>query len=132
MGFNNDANLSVMIPGFGLFPTATSAFSAFKDPSNTEYVGSLETETDLIRIHQISKSCQPHEYWNCIRESVMYTVLKYKFNQHDIIRKNLSDTGLRQIVVRSKDPFWGKFETYGKNMIGKILIKIRKEMYINN
>jgi predicted NAD-dependent protein-ADP-ribosyltransferase YbiA (DUF1768 family) len=128
-GFSNDVDLPVMIPGFGLFPTATSAFNAFKDPSNTEYVGSLETETDVHRIHDISSSCHAREGWDNIRESVMYTVLKYKFNQHDIIRKNLLDTGLRQIVVRSTDPFWGKLDTSGKNMLGKLLIKLRKELY---
>ena len=129
-GFNNDADLSVMIPGFGLFPTATSAFNAFKDPSNTEYVGSLETETDVSRIHLISESCLPREEWVHIRESVMYTVLKNKFEQHNIIRKNLLDTGLRRIVVRSTDPFWGKLDNSGKNMIGKLLVKLRKELYM--
>ena len=128
-GFSNDADLNVMIPGFGLFPTATSAFNAFKNPSNIEYVGSLETETDVSRIHRISESCPPREDWDHIRESVMYTVLKYKFQQHDTIRKNLLDTGLRRIVVRSADSFWGKLDTTGKNMLGKLLIKLRKEMY---
>jgi predicted NAD-dependent protein-ADP-ribosyltransferase YbiA (DUF1768 family) len=131
-GFNNDSNLSVMIPGFGLFPTATSAFNAFRNPSDNKYVGSLETEINIHNIRDIISACPQRKDWHHIRESVMYTVLKYKFEQHDIIRKNILNTGLRQIVVRSTDPFWGKLDTSGKNMLGNILIKLRKEFYISD
>jgi predicted NAD-dependent protein-ADP-ribosyltransferase YbiA (DUF1768 family) len=130
-GFNNDANLSVMIPGFGLFPTATSAFNAFRNPSDTEYVCSLETEIDINSIHNIVSKCPHRGDWNNIRESVMYTVLSHKFNQHDSIRENILNTGLRQIIVRSTDSFWGKLDTSGRNMLGNILSKLRKELYID-
>lgn len=121
-GFNNDADISVMVPGFGFFPTATSAFNAFKDPSNIEYVGNLEMETNIAQIRKICASCRTREDWDNIRESVMYIVLRFKFNQHDFIRKNLLNTGLRPI-------FWGKFDNSSQNMLGKLLVKLRKKLY---
>ena len=108
-GFNNDAEFSVIIPGLGLFPTATSAFYAFKDPNNT----------DIPEIHRIGTN----------EKIIMYNVLKYKFNQHETIRKNLTTTGLRPIIVRSVDPYWGMLENSGKNTLGKLLIKLRKNLY---
>lgn len=131
-GFNNDSDLQVMIEGFGLFPTATSAFNAFKDPDNIEYVGNLEVTTDITEINRISSLCNIRKDWDSVRENIMYTVLKYKFNQHSIIRKNLTSTGLRPIIVRSLDTFWGKSDNNtGQNMLGKLLMKLRKELYEN-
>lgn len=129
--FNNDSSLSVKIPGFGTFPTATSAFNALKDPTNSSYVRSLEMETDIDKIRQLELYCTPRSDWENIKDSVMYTVLKYKFSQHDIIRKNIINTGLRNIVVMSSDLFWGRLENSGKNMLGKLLMKLRKEFYMD-
>jgi predicted NAD-dependent protein-ADP-ribosyltransferase YbiA (DUF1768 family) len=130
-GFNNDAEFPVMVPGFGLFQTATAAFRAFKDPLNIKHVCSLETVLDAEEVRCIASECPPRNDWTRIRESVMYTILKYKFNQHDTIRTNLLNSGLRPIIVRSVDPFWGKLDTLGKNMIGKLLVKLRKEFHMN-
>jgi predicted NAD-dependent protein-ADP-ribosyltransferase YbiA (DUF1768 family) len=131
-GFNNDSDFSVMIPGFGLFPTATSAFNAFKDPNNIKYVGSLEMTLDIDEIYRISSTCNVRKDWEKIRESIMYLVLKHKFDQHKIIRNNLISTGLRPIIVLSDDVFWGRLEGVGHNMLGKLLMKLRKNLYDNN
>jgi hypothetical protein len=107
-GFSNDSDLSVMIPGLGLFPNATSAFAASINPLEEKHTSTLE-----------------------LRET-MYTILNYKFDQHEHIRKNMLGTGLRYIIFISIDPFWGRLDKTGKNMIGKILIDVRKNLYINN
>jgi predicted NAD-dependent protein-ADP-ribosyltransferase YbiA (DUF1768 family) len=124
-GFNNDASISVMIPEFGLFPTATSAYNALKDPSNAEYVGRLEVETNISKIHNICELSDIRSDWEYIKESAMYMVLKNKFNQNVIIKNNLLDTGLRTMIVHSTD-------NLGNIMLGKLITKLRKEFYINN
>lgn len=130
-GFNNDANIPVMVPGFGLFPTATSAFHAFKDPQNVKYVKSLEITTDIDEIYKIVNEYQERENWKKIRESVMYGILKLKFDQNDNLKTQLLNTGLRPIVVRSHDSYWGKLDNnIGKNTLGKMLMALRKEMYV--
>ena len=128
--FNNDASIPVNIPGFGTFPTAMSAINALKDPTNNSYVKSLELETDIDKIKELELGCIVRPDWENIRYSVMYTVLKYKFSQNEIIKKNIINTGLRNIVVMSTDSFWGRYENFGKNMMGKLLMKLRKEFYM--
>jgi predicted NAD-dependent protein-ADP-ribosyltransferase YbiA (DUF1768 family) len=128
-GFNNDANIAVIVPGFGSFPTATSAFNALKDPTNTEYVSNLEIETDIVKIRNISESCKTLKDWDNIREHVMYTVIKCKFNQNISILNNFMSTGLRPIIVISADKFWGKLDNSGHNTMGKLFIKLRNELY---
>ena len=128
-GFSNDANITVMVPGFGLFPTATSAFCAFKDPTNTEYVKRLEEVTDTDTIRKIASETHEGKDWEDIRESVMYNVLHLKFEQHNVIRSHLMNTGLRSIIVRSVDLYWGKLDNSGKNTLGKMLTILRKNLY---
>ena len=130
--FSNDADISVLIPGFGLFPTATSAFNSFKDPTNNDYVKKLEMYTDIDEIRKVIKNCPEPDDWNENRENYMYTILKLKFKQHDKLQIHMMNTGLRPIIVRSSDTFWGKMDnTSGKNMTGKILECIRKLLYKN-
>ena len=130
-GFSNDAYLPVTIPGFGVFPTATSALNAYKDPTNTEYVCSLETTNDIEEINRISLSCNIRKDWEEVRENIMYDILKHKFNQHEIVKKHLTSTGLRPIIVRSTHIFWGKLDNTGQNMLGKLLMRLRKDFYNN-
>jgi protein-tyrosine phosphatase len=128
-GFNNDANITVMVPSFGLFPTATSAFCAFKDPDNTEYVKNLELLTDVDEIRKIDKEYPNNKDWYGIRENIMCYVLQLKFDQHKVIRNNLLNTGLRPIIFRSVDSFWGMLDISGKNRFGNMLCDIRNNMY---
>ena len=56
-------------------------------------------------------------------------ILRYKFNQHDDIRKALIYTGVSQIIYDDKeDSFWGIGpDGKGKNWLGKKLTKLRNE-----
>lgn len=130
-GFSNEAPLPVLIKGFGLFPTALSAFNAFKDPTNVDYVRRLELTEDINEIHELVESHPAPSDWNEKREYIMKIILSLKFEQHKVIRDHLLNTGLRPIVLRLSDPFWGKFDNNGKNMVGKILMVLRKEFYMS-
>ena len=127
--FNNDAELQVMVPNFGLFPTATSAFLAFRDPTNEKYVYNLEMIEDLNAVHNLE--CNERDDWEKIRVDIMYMILKLKFQQHDTIRSHLLNTGLRPIICRSTNIFWGQLNDVGFNMLGKLLMKLRKELYLS-
>jgi predicted NAD-dependent protein-ADP-ribosyltransferase YbiA (DUF1768 family) len=129
VGFSNDAFIPVVIPGFGLFPTATSAFYAFKDPSNINYVKKLELSKNIENIRNISEIHPIPKDWLETRETIMYNVLLLKFNQNKIIKTHILNTGLRPIIVRSCDPYWGELDNSGKNILGKMLVNIRKDFY---
>jgi predicted NAD-dependent protein-ADP-ribosyltransferase YbiA (DUF1768 family) len=128
-GFSNDANFQVIVPNFGTFPTVTSAFNAFKDPNNREYVTSLESTVDLDEMKKIIAVFPDPDNWEDIREDIMYNILKLKFDQNEIIKKQLLNTGLRPIIFRSTDSFWGKLDKTGKNVLGILLMILRKELY---
>jgi len=129
--FSNTADLTVIIPGFGMFPNADSAFNAFRDPLNDKYVGSLETATDDNEINKIISECKPRNDWDEVKKCIMYTILQHKFGQHTDIYNNLIQTGLRPIIVQSNDLYWGKNDNCGKNVMGKLISKLRKEFYLN-
>ena len=125
-GFSNESDLEVTIPNVGLFPKAISAYYALKNPSSDIYVGSLEKCTDNTEIESIFKKEPDTEEWEDNKEEYMYKVLKYKFEQHAVIKHHLINTGLRPIIFCSTDLFLGKMsDGIGRNTLGKILMKMR-------
>ena len=67
--------------------------------------------------------------WNEIKVNRMYNVLKAKFSDRELMYK-LLDTGDSILIENSKsDAFWGIGKTgKGKNMLGKLLMKVREEI----
>lgn len=62
---------------------------------------------------------------------IMTDLIKNKFETHIDIRENLLNTGLRVLISHYKeDEFWAEgMHGKGKNMLGIILMNIRKEYY---
>lgn len=130
VGFSNFSIHSVEIKGLGLFPTSEAAFQAHKDPTNAKYIQQQESSFDPKLSRKLGYMCKIREDWEEVKEKVMYNVLKAKFTQHKKIRKNLIHTGFRPIVFCSSDLYWGNGKCgKGKNVMGKILTKLRKEFY---
>jgi ribA/ribD-fused uncharacterized protein len=68
--------------------------------------------------------------WENIKINVMYEVVKAKFTQHAELTQLLLDTNEAIIVEHTEnDDFWGDGgDGRGKNMLGKILMKVRAEL----
>jgi len=130
-GFSNDINIPVSIPGFGVFPNVTAAFTAYKDPKNVNFVKTMETMTNINNIRKLLYKKPNILNWLDVRGGIMYNILKLKFKQNQTITNHLLDTGLRPIIVCSTDPYWGKLDNSGKNILGRMLIILRKELYAN-
>lgn len=122
MGMHNLTNHPVTIPNVGTFPNVQLAFQYYRAPNNKEYVENLlkgKYRHELVDSHG--------QTWEENKVEYMYKVLEYKFRQHDGIRQNLMNTGLRPIVKVSHDMFWGDGGNgQGKNIQGKLLDKLRK------
>ncbi len=60
----------------------------------------------------------------------MYDVLKAKFTQHKELKKLLLDTEDKILVEHTEnDNYWGDGgDGKGKNKLGKLLMKIRREL----
>ena len=66
--------------------------------------------------------------WEEVKDMVMYTCVKAKFDQSEECRRILMGTGLKSIIEHTKwDKYWGDGgDGSGKNHLGKILMFVRK------
>lgn len=131
IGLSNFSQHSILIPDFGLFPTAEAAFQSYKCPTDQEYVKQQQESISPIYSKNIGRKCKLRDDWYKVRIEIMYNILLKKFQQHTDIKENLLNSGLRPIIYHTKhDKFWGDgWCIEGKNVLGKLLIKVRNELY---
>ena len=67
--------------------------------------------------------------WKKIKDNVMYEIVKIKFSQRELKEKLLL-TGNMELIEENTwgDRYWGVCEGKGLNKLGKILMKVRKEL----
>jgi N-glycosidase YbiA len=72
--------------------------------------------------------------WDKLKIEVMETVCRQKFFLNSEYRKKLLATGNEELVEGNTwgDKFWGKVGNTGQNWLGRILMKIRKELQDGN
>lgn len=109
-------------------------------PSAEHYFQSLKTETveekERIRnagtavvAKQFGRRCQLRKDWLSVRDDMMLTVLRCKFENPDL-RKKLIATGDAMLTEGNTwhDTYWGMCNGKGKNMLGELLMQVRKEV----
>lgn len=71
--------------------------------------------------------------WYEVNLSIMEDLLRQKFN-HEAFKKLLLSTGRSELIEGNtwNDTFWGVCKGIGKNNLGKLLMKIRKDLQKNN
>lgn len=71
--------------------------------------------------------------WERIKESVMYNICKAKFTQNKDLKQKLLDTGNEELIEENDwgDKIWGQVNGEGKNLLGKILMRVREELRNN-
>lgn len=121
IGMHNLSDYTVTIPNVGQFSNAQLAFQYFREPNNKEYV------ENLLKGKYCQELLTEHNRdWEENKINYMYKILEYKFTQHNVLRENLINTGLRPFVKLSHDAFWGDGGNgQGKNIQGKLLNKLR-------
>ncbi|KAL4512665.1 hypothetical protein ABPG72_020502 [Tetrahymena utriculariae] len=72
--------------------------------------------------------------WESVKDNIMYEAIKAKFTQHDNLKKILLSTKNHKIVEHTKrDAYWADGgDGQGKNMLGILLMKLRKELSAEN
>ncbi|MBP3491323.1 NADAR family protein [bacterium] len=81
------------------------------------------------------KTCNLRHDWEEVKVDIMYDILKVKFSDEDL-KARLLLTGDKELIEGNRwhDNFWGncickKCEAIeGKNMLGKLLMKLRREL----
>lgn len=69
--------------------------------------------------------------WESVKDDVMRKAVKAKFSAHPKLQELLLATGDEEIFENTaKDTYWGcGSDGTGKNMLGKILMELRAELY---
>lgn len=70
------------------------------------------------------------EDWEEVKDEVMYKVVYDKFNRNSLLKQKLIETGNIKLVEGNdwNDTYWGVCDGIGKNMLGKILMRVREEL----
>jgi ribA/ribD-fused uncharacterized protein len=128
-GFSAFSIHSVNIEGFGLFPTAEAAYQAYKDPRDEKYVKKQETAFCPLYSKKIGHECNLRKDWSEKKNEIMMMITEKKFTQHSDIREVLLNTGIKKIIERCPDTYWGNgIGDIGKNVMGKILMSVRHKL----
>jgi ribA/ribD-fused uncharacterized protein len=128
--FSNFAHFPIVIGG-KRWPTSEHYFQAqkFRDAADVDEVRRAKTPEIAARLgRDRKKKLRPD--WNRARISVMRTALRAKFEQHDDLRALLLSTGDAKLVEHTdNDDFWGDGgDGRGQNMLGRLLMELRKEI----
>lgn len=110
------------------YPTTEHAYQAAKtlDVERRMYISQLQTPGETKRA---GKNVMLRRDWDEVKLQVMYDICKLKFSKPNFIEK-LKSTGNQELVEGNKwnDTFWGRCNGKGQNNLGKILMRIRKEI----
>ena len=68
--------------------------------------------------------------WESVKVGIMRQAVRAKFTQHEDLKQLLLATGESKLVEHTEnDDYWGDGgDGSGKNMLGRILMEIRKEL----
>jgi predicted NAD-dependent protein-ADP-ribosyltransferase YbiA (DUF1768 family) len=93
----------------------------------------INKKTDIRTLNEVIKIYSDitiRDDWNYVRDEIMEKALLAKFSQNEKLKTILINTKDNEIIEASpRDDYWGwgKDKT-GKNMLGKLLMKIRSTL----
>lgn len=137
VGFSNFSPHIIQLPELGTFFNAESAFQAYKCPDDEKYVKELQREENPYVAKKMGAGCNLRKDWIKVRDELMYKVLRAKFTQNQDIKVVLLCSGFRPLVHHTeKDKYFGDGGDWGngsigRNMLGKILERVRERLIID-
>lgn len=130
-GFSNFTNHSVTLDKY-TFPTAEAAIQACKNIDEKYIIKQTQSRTPIMS-KNIGRKIELRPDWINICDESMFNILLAKFTQHDELRINIMNTGLRPIIQHTRgDVFWGDgWDGKGRNKLGNALMRVREYFYRN-
>jgi len=113
---------------FGLkYNSVEAAYQASKTLNREER--QIFTTCDPSTAKKLGKKATLRHDWDEVKLEVMENFLRQKFS-HPTLKQKLIDTGNEELVEGNwwNDTFWGVCNGEGQNHLGKLLMKIRKEI----
>lgn len=110
------------------YPTVEHYFQAQKTLNREEKL-KITKATKPAKAKKMGRQVKLRKDWEDIKLQVMEKALRLKF-QDSTLRKKLIATGDEELVEGNPwgDRYWGVCNGSGKNKLGKLLMKIRKEL----
>lgn len=112
------------------FENNEAAFQAAKCPERmAEFCGLNPSDAK-----RLGRRVELRPDWEEVKCDVMYQVCKAKFTQNSDLAQKLIETGDVELVEGNTwgDRIWGVCDGVGENNLGKILMRIRKEVADEN
>jgi N-glycosidase YbiA len=132
--FSNFAPYPISMDG-KVWLTTEHYFQAqkFEDSEHQEKIRLTKSALIAARLGR-SRSKPIRQNWEAIKVSLMTEAVRAKFTQNEKARQILLSTGDVTIVEHSKkDAYWGDGgDGSGQNILGKILMDVRKELQEQN
>jgi ribA/ribD-fused uncharacterized protein len=128
---SNFYKTDVMFEG-EIYPSAEHAYQAAKTLDGEirkKFIGLSSSESK-----RFGRSFKAREDWNDIKLKVMYSIVLDKFTRNDYMTFKLEKTLGYYIEEQNfwNDKFWGICKGQGENNLGKILMKVRNKIFLNN
>ena len=124
---SNFYSAGVMLDGM-YFPTVEHAFQAAKtyDINARKSIAVARTPGEAKRM---GKTVLLRDDWESVKCQVMLELLRQKFSK-SLLKSKLLATGSEELVEGNnhKDSFWGVYRGQGKNMLGQLIMQVRKEL----
>ncbi|MBQ1388752.1 MAG: NADAR family protein [Clostridia bacterium] len=117
-----------------VYTSSEAAFQAQKCLTKEERV--QFTQLSPSKSKTLGRNVQLRPDWNDVRIGIMEDIVRCKFAQNPDLAKMLLETGDKTLIEGNTwhDTFWGvdSKSGYGKNNLGKILMKIREELRVES
>ena len=114
------------------WPTVEQYFQAQKclDENVQEQIRTLKSPKT---VKSMGRNVVLREDWELVKFDIMEKALKAKFEQNESLKKLLLGTGQKELREHTaRDNLWGDGGNgKGKNMLGKILMKVREDLRKN-
>lgn len=108
--------------------------SAFQSAKSTDMnVRRMFCHLSGYDARSLGRKIQLRPDWLQVRDRVMYEVVLAKFQQNPLLRSRLIATENVRLIENNewKDTYWGVYRGQGRNMLGRILTRVRKELRVN-
>lgn len=112
------------------FRSSENAFQSFK--TTDQQLRLTFADCTPKRAKHLGKVVELRPDWEVIKLDVMYQVVRIKFYNTLFLRKKLILTGNHELIERNtwQDFYRGRSNNRGENHLGKILMRVREELYL--
>lgn len=110
--------------------TSEAYYQAMKASTEKEH-DEIQSMSDPSDAKAAGRKVQLREGWNDFKYLVMLRAVRAKFQQHPELAERLINTGDTLLVEGTywHDETWGIYRWNGMNLLGRILMRVRDELY---